>query len=488
MATSFSAAHSAAWIKLGMGTREVPGEIFPKFIKKDFEDLKAEYNKEFGYTVRIPQWDDIIHLEPTALKTKDQIKDEKKEALVRILESPAPEWARKYSTVMTWIDNIQDTSSVVIPLINLLWRAAPKIMSKFLGAFGWVLLGYDLLNLANAVGRAPLTPMKSKREICRYVKGNPFTKFAQWKRTERIKSWKPNLADFIQAAQVSDQFTGVGLSLGGIMGAITDSFIGAYRYATGEPVHWSTDPPDVSTLDKLGARGLRAASAIGAQGQVFSELTHFWTYITGSLSSMLYSGTFRDESLSDIIINPMEMMIPAPEPEDPLTIEVINDMGLNVQEGIGWPWNDKKFISAGDYIDATVEPCRANFVDYCFRHSKDSYGLIAAAAMDSMTPQIIGAIDPEASYHVDDTNEMKVFWKMIKAPLLPSGPMDQEKYSKFISWVNDFSELYKETPGIMLIEEKFKNLGIPYITSYPSTPQPGFENFWPEGWTGNESF
>jgi hypothetical protein len=477
-----------AWAKLGIGTREKPGEIFPKFEKKDFDKLKNEYNQQYGYTVRIPQFDDVVHLVPDALKSDQTIKAEKKEALVRILESPAPEWARTYSTVMTWIDNIQDTASVVYPLLKLLTKVAPKAMSKVLPIIGWLTAGYDILNLLNAIGRAPLTPMKAKRELCTSYRQNPFSKKARFQRIDRIKNWKPNWADAIQAAQVLDQFTGMGLSLGAIMGTITDSIFAAYRYLNGEPVRFSFDPPDVGTLELMGSRGIKAAAAISSQGQVFSEHQHFWTYITAALSTMALSGTFVDEGLTDLIINPMEMMLPAPEPKNPFTISVIEEMGLKVEDGVGWPFNGKSFISMSDFLDATAEPARANFVSYCMRHSKDSYGWNAALAMDYLIPTTIRSVDPESEYIVDDTLEMKILWKMVKAPLLPTGTVTKEQSDKFWAWVNDITEINEREPGIQAIQEKFDLLGINYITSYPDTPGPDFLKFWPEGWTGNEAF
>ena len=488
MAASFGSLHSAAWGKVGIGNRETPGEIFPKFVKKDFDDLKTDYNNQFGYTVRIPQWDDVVHLVPNALKTPAKIKAEKKAGLVSILQSPAPDWARKYSSAMTWIDDVQDTMSIVYPLLSVLGKVAPKVFGKLIPVIGWIGLGYDILNLANAIGRAPLAGMKAKREVCILKKRNPFSKVARLEGVGRIRNYKPGMGDLIQAAQVLDQFTGAGLSLGGVMGAITDSIFGAYRYLNGEPVKWSFDPPPVENLQMMGARGLAAAAAIQSQGQVFSELTHFWTYMTAYLSSMVLAGTFKDELLTDLVINPTEMMIPAPEPRNPYTIAAIEDAGLRVEDGIGWPYNGEKFISISDYIDATAEPCNANFHAYCLRHSKDSYGLLAAYAMDSLIPQTILAMDPEATYYVDDTNEMKVFWRLIKGALLPTKPVTREQGERFISWINDYSFQYGKTPGILEIEEKFKMLEIPYTTSYPATPQPGFEEFWPEGWTGADSF
>lgn len=488
MANTFAATHSAAFQKLGIGTREKPAEVFPKFAKKDFDTLKAEYVAQYGYTIRIPQWDDIVHVKPDLLKTKGEIKLEKKEALTRILESPAPEWGRQFSSAMTVIDDVQDTMSIAYPLLAMLARAAPKVFNKAIPLIGWLGVGYDLLNIANALGRAPLAGMKAKREVCKLKRRNPFSKTSRLQNVGTIRNYKAGIGDLLQVAQTLDQASGAGLSFGGVMGAITDSIFGAYRYLNGEPVKWSFDAPQIETLDMLGSRGLKAAAAISSQGQVFSEMTHFWTYIAAFLSSMIYSGTFRDADLSSLIINPADMMIPAPEPKNPDTIAAIAEAGLRVEDGIGWPFNGKKFISVSDYIDATADPCRANFQAYCLRHSKDSYGFLAAIAMDSLIPQTILAMDPEASYEIDDTDEMKVFWKMIKGPLLPSKPVGREQGERFISWINEYSFQYGNTPGILEIEEKFKMLGIPYKTSYPGSPEPGFSEFWPEGWTGEDSF
>lgn len=486
MATSFSKAHSDAWSKVGIGTKDRPFEVFPKYTKQDFDKLKTDYNAKYGTTVRIPQWDDVVHLVPNALKSKEQIKAEKKEALVRILDSPAPEWARDYASVMTWIDNIQDTASVVYPLLKLLNIAAPKAFKKLIPVIGVITTAYDLLNLLNILGRAPLTGMKGKRWHCPISKLNPFTKLHRYHQLDNIKNWKPNIADALQAAQVSDMFFGFGLSLGGIMGAATDMIFGAYRYVTGEPVKFSFDPPDVTMLDQMGARGLKAAQAISSQGQVFSEMQHFWTYITAALSTVALAPTFRDAEMAELIVDPMNVMLPAPEPEDPLTLEVIKELGLSVDRGIRWPFNQEKFISAGDLVEATAEPCRANFVDYCIRHSKDSYGIVAAAAMDTLVPNVMLAIDPNATLEMDDTPEMKIFWKMIKAPILPMGSYTKEQSDTFWKWGTDYKDLYGKEPGILEIEEKLDNIGIKYATAYPTEPGPDFEKFWPEGWRGDE--
>lgn len=486
MVKTYNQTLADAYAQLGTGTREKPSEIFPKFAKKDFQQLKDDYNAQYGYTVRIPQWDDVVHLVPNALKSEAVIKAEKKEALTRILESPAPEWFRTYATAATWIDNIQDHASVLYPLLKLLSKVAPRAFQKLTPVIGWIATGFDALNMLNALGRAKITGLKAKREVCKYHKQNLFGKVSRYQRVDNIRNWKPNWADAIQALQVSDQYTGFGLSMGGIMGAVTDSIFAAYRYATGEPVRFSFDPPDPATLTDLGSRAFTAAAAISSQGQTFTDFQHFWTYMTAWMATVGCAGTFQELRLAELVEDPMNILLPAPEPTDPLTIAVIKDMGLRVQDGIGWPFNGEKFITLGDLTDATAEPCRANFVDYCRRHRKDAYGWCAVAAMDSLVPMNILAVNPDATHFEDDTTEMKVFWKMVKGAVLPEKGFTEEQANDLFSWANAYTDLYEKTPGILELEDKMTSLGIRFKTSYPAEPTPDFLELWPEGWVGEE--
>jgi hypothetical protein len=109
-------------------------------------------------------------------------------------------------------------------------------------------------------------------------------------------------------------------------------------------------------------------------------------------------------------------------------------------------------------------------------------------AVDYMIPHVVLSIEPEATYNVDDTDLMKVFWIMIKAPVLPTQPVTEEQGNAFIRWVEDFNTLYGKKPGLLEIEQKFDSLGIPYTNSYPAEEGPDFEKFFLPGYRGDESF
>jgi hypothetical protein len=477
---SFGTQYSGALTKLGLSDRRRPDEVFPRVTKEAFDDLKKKYNDQYGYVIRIPNIEEIVHVVPRDLKSDAEIKAEKRAGLMNILASPAPDWARTYSTVMTWLDNIQDMTSVVYPAVSMLWKWAPKVIGKALPVLGWLMLGTDLLNMAIGVGRLPMSPMGGKRLWCEATKRNPFNKEAQYLRKERIKNFKPGVADLLQALQVTDQFTGVGLNLGPMMGTIMDAAFGAYRYLNGDRVSFAYDVPDMFAHERLAGRGMAAAGLINSTGQVFSEETHFLSLAMGAVAARLFCPVAHDYDIVGAVNDPMNIMAPAHAPTDPITIEVIKAEGLNVEDGVGWPYNGKKEIRLGDLWDELVPRNREVFRDYCFRHSHDFYGYTVAAGWDHVLPSTIFAFDPTGSVEFEDTPEMKTLFRMLKAPLLPTGSLSDSQGEEFINWIRAYLETYNKTPGIQAIKEKFESMGIKFKESYPSERTPDAGELWPE--------
>jgi hypothetical protein len=477
--SSFNKSYSEAWGKLGLSQRRRPEEVFPRFQKKDFDTLKKDYNDKYGYVISIPKISDIIHVVPKELRTAADIKREKREALNRILASPSTDWSRKYTTLMTFLDDIQDTTSIIYPAISMLARWAPKVFGKLLAPVGWLMLGGDLLNLAIGILGMPMRGMGGKRLNCDVVKHNPFTKKARWDRTNRLRNYKPGISDLLQVAQTTDNVIGVGLSLGPILGMIMDSALGAYRYATGERVRFSMDVPDAFEHEKMGARAMKAAAFINTSGQTFSEENHFWSLVMGAVGGRIFLPYCYETDISASIENPMSIMIPAPYPKDPLTIEVIKEQGLDVNEGYGWPMNGKPEITMGDLVDYQVENANDAVTGYWRRHSHDWYGLISAMCWDQILPPSVAAFDPGSEMKVEDSEIARVCFTMLKAPLAPTRILDEKERADFFDWVMMISRFTGRPPGLIAIKEKFDAMRIPCRESYPATREPIADLFFP---------
>jgi hypothetical protein len=165
---------------------------------------------------------------------------------------------------------------------------------------------------------------------------------------------------------------------------------------------------------------------------------------------------------------------------------VIKEKGLNIDEGVGWPFNGEKLIRLGDLLDYTAQGTREVFRDYCLRHNKDWYGYNVAHFWDQVIPPMIEAVDPTGESYYDDTPLMKTVFRMIKAPMLPDHLPSQENQNKFIDWIERYYSQNKKTPGILAIKEQLETLGFGVRESYPSRPDPDAATYWPEDFSPSQ--
>lgn len=479
---SYQSDYSDGRKNLKIQTRRTPKETPERITEKDFDKLKAEYVEKYGYYVKIPQLGDIFHWKPNAFKTPEEIKQEKRDALMRMLASPATKEYQWYSSIMTWLDNIDDATSIVYPAIRMLWRAFPKVITKILPLVGWVMLATDLLNLVIGLGRAPFNPMGGKRHLCQMLKQNPFAKKAQFERIDRLKFGKPGLRDLLQVLQTTDMITGVGLSLGALMGLLTDSISGASRYISGQKVTWGYDIPDLWKHEFAASKGIKYATYISSFGQLFSEPRHLMAYATWAASATILAPYVRDANLTEQIPDHWNIVAPADRPTDPITLEVIKEAGLNVEDGVGWPFNGQKEITLGELEEHITPRAREAFRDYTFRHAHDTQGLAAATLLDQTIVPTIKAYDPAAEVKFEDPPVNKVAYRMIKSGTMPTEYLTKEQGQTLVDWIEAFYNQYGDAPGLMALQDKFDGMGIKYQTTYP----PGFKDNSPEWVRGME--
>jgi hypothetical protein len=173
-------------------------------------------------TLELPGWDDIIHIQPDWMLTPQAAADRKKQRAIRISQSPVGEIGKATTWLMTQIDNIQDmfvTASVALRLGAL---AVPQLKPLALLAGK----AADTINLANLAKPSMAARTKGKRGMEGRLAQSPGYYAGRVKNATRLRSALPNIPEVLQILQTSDQLTGIGISLGGIMaepmGAIAD--------------------------------------------------------------------------------------------------------------------------------------------------------------------------------------------------------------------------------------------------------------------------
>lgn len=479
MARTFAQASVSAWA--GLKLQEPKGRTRQRFEKGEYESLKAAYVEKYGYNITVPEWNDIVRLKPNLLKTPDELKAEKLHNLERMLASPAPEIYNNYASVMTWIDNVQDTASIVFPAFRMLARWSPKIIARLIPGMGWALLGYDLLQLANVFGRAPWSAvMGSKRAACEVLKSNPFSKKAQWKRMDRIAKWDPTISDLLQVFQTTSDVTGTGLSFGPVMGFMADLASGAYRYASGQRVSFGHDLPPMKLHELSAAAGMKAAAMIGTGGQAFDEDLHFWAYATYAASTYFLAPWIDHGDVAGAVENPLDAIVPAPEPEDPITRAVIEQAGLPISAGVGWPYLGGKDVPLREVQRLVMDKGQTSFYDYCSRRSNDSYGFLAGSLLYDSHNDLFSALEPGAEHVEEDSPVHRVFFNMLKAPLVPDQEISTDQGKAFARWVEDYEEHHERVPTIREVKLHLDVMGIKWRSSYPANMDPAYKHYWPD--------
>jgi len=193
--------------------------------------------------------------------TKEGLKEleRRREIAKRISKSPTPGWAKKLQRIVTWIDDIEDVISTATTALEIATIAVPAIVEVTAPLIAAGEIASTVADLFNAAASLPLGPMGAKRaagHLLDAVLGRFGGLFKYGENIKRIKNiaelarmsgfktavkelhnrrqW---IGKFIEASQVSDQFTGVGLCLGPVMGLITDSVFGVVRTIQGKKVY-----------------------------------------------------------------------------------------------------------------------------------------------------------------------------------------------------------------------------------------------------------
>ena len=431
----------------------------PEFTTEAYEKKKADYVAKHGYTVSVPRLGDIIHIrkkKPMSVQEMDlwysgrrkeiperrlmeiyKQKERSKEKYNKMLASPIPNWAKNYTSVLTAWDNVQD---VVITLAAI-GRIALKFIPRI--AVGWLAWPVSILWLVASVMStiaAPtmclLNPMgckiKMKKDLQRRRKalrarGLPPEKgtkaFAEIQKNKLKYGFKgyaksggflPSFSEVIQAAQVTKDIWGIGLSIGPIFGLAYDLMSGGVRWAIGQKVSFKNAPSNIEiyrkAVDKKHeyARWKRpktkmtrtefaawkekkiASGTWGIQSKQdddclkamkISQHTYGWKHQTVWEEQVaLYCMTeLAGQGIRNILNhwNPMENVeglehieIEAYNEPDPPTEEMLREEGLDPEKGIAWPQLGKRWATYEE-IQTSLAPVAAENFEYFCENCED---------------------------------------------------------------------------------------------------------------------
>ena len=345
----------------------------PKFTDEEFSEMRKKYVAKYGYTVTVPALTDIIivdtftpmtDVEKKWWRNRDykkfrdyrywEIKDykqRKKDRFLAMLGSPTPEVITNFGSIMTSIDDCQDFLATIGFIGKLLIKIAPKALCKtFLGPLGWITTAADLLNFCTSMTSVVRPGMTGKRARELISSKNPLSKTAQARIKKNLLNGMPRSSDIIQGLQVTGDIFGFGICLGPIIGLAQDLLSGLVRLALGDEVHFRAPHMTLPSYMKQICDGIRSAGYVLSNAFQTDEPYLTDVMLAAYIGNQAIAPWLNVWHPVDNVDNIEQLHFMAPIPKDPLTIEIIEEEGLEVLSTCGWPHNGQMWTSFNDFM------------------------------------------------------------------------------------------------------------------------------------------
>ena len=419
--------------------------------------LNAEEQKQYkkNLKLQIPE------------QRREEIRVEKQRKMDRflaMLASPAPKVLRSAGSVMVALDNAQDAIATagVLGMIagTVLGPAAAAILA---GPTGVLAGAGALLNVINpmsymewpkgrtAAGRA------AKRDLEKFSDKNPFSKKAKWKTTQRMKKFRPGMSNVIEALQATQNIFGIGLCLGPIMGVAQDMLAGMVRQWSGEKVDYKLTPDKyrkeiehpsppkpvkaLKTPPPTPAHVKQAMTALKSYEAAFFSPWHSdmleesKLMIAANLSLQIIAPYLQDWNAFDHIDNLEDVMIEAPQPDDVLTIEAIEEAGYTLDQVCNWPQNGERWITVGDLFDATIQPAAENLEHFAQDNKNSDLAYVALENAHDFALGSIEAIEGPNSVGIEYTRTERIVLTILGNNWRYPDNITPAQIEKFEDWV-----------------------------------------------------
>lgn len=374
-----------------------PPISLPRFTDEEFEKKQAEYVAKEGYYVTVPKLRDIIHIgtppepkraeffawrdgslnetNPWRYRQITKMVQDKRRRRNSSLASPIPTWGRNVASVLTFMDDINDTLGSAGVLLRFAARLAPRALGRvLLGPVGWLFLAADIAGLILDLMRLPFTCLPIKRTLHGVADLNPFSKQSRTRRARKMRRLLPGKGELIELAQTTDNIWGIGLCLGPIIGFAYDSIAGTYRALAGQKVTFFKNPPGQYKHEKQALRTLRDVQIAAALQEIMTEEEHLAMMLALSGAAAIVQPYIQLWNPLDQVQGLQYAEIRAPAPEYPTTLFVLEEKGIDPRDATGWPGLDKEFATIEELWDYNQVKAADALMSFAVRNRQNYIG------------------------------------------------------------------------------------------------------------------
>jgi hypothetical protein len=388
------------------------------------------------YTISIPQWDDIIKIRPDYTLSEAELKKKKRERYIRIKQSPSPPAQQKLTQILTYIDDTEDILSTALWLGRFAIR---RIAPRFIPVVGWALLATDVMTLAQKMFSILPAGRAAKRGLGEVLDGNSYTKRSRIRSVERFMRRKAGIGVFLEAAQAMETITGFGLSLGGIMGVLTDSVWGAIRSFQGAKVKIRKGRTGSLVEKALMYNFVGAGMAFLPEVLSKEENTRIILASEMAVDEIVANidpglDLFRQEMAES-------QVMPQMVPWDPLTREMLQEDGIDPdRDETPMYAEEDEVITIGEFGDRGWD-ATPSYLNYM----KESYGETLEGTFTSMstidrTTKVMSWISQETNPFINvPTWDEKVLHASVERGIFPPTNASPKQFSAWVTATGDIA-------------------------------------------------
>lgn len=371
----------------------------PRFTADGMEAARRAHIAEHGYDVHIPGFEEIIHwrvppepsdLELRLYKKKDiknlganrynEIQDillKKLETFQRMLASPSPRIVRNAATIMTFLDDINDTLGTLGVAARFAAQRMPRQIAKFLtGPAGWLFTAAEIAGITLTLSQLPWKGVRLQHELNAVIRNHPLSKKGRLRALKKVKRLKLSKGEAIEALQTTDNVFGIGVCLGPIVALLQDIPFGVYRHVRGAKVSVSNLPGPLLWFDRQWSKLIKGAAQLSIEGLPGLEKEKGMLMAAYNAATQFAQSYLGDVSPMDIIPDISDIEMPAPSPHHASTLDVIRSEVSSVEEYRGWPLEDKKWMKPTDVFNHSLDEVQHTLKDWEEEHRHDTESMV----------------------------------------------------------------------------------------------------------------
>lgn len=364
----------------------------PRYTDDSFEEARQKHVAKHGYTITVPGLEDIINWYPISEPTATELirykqgdvqllgekryaeihslMQEKRENFLRMLGSPTPEIVQNAGSILTYLDDVNDTLGTLGVICRIAAQKFPGVVGRLLGgpAF-WAFSTAELVGVAMQLSTLPWKARRLQHEYHRVVRNNALSKKGRVRILKRLKRTRISKGEIIEALQTTDNVFGIGLCLGPIVGLAYDIPFGLYRHITGHPVTVTGLPAPFYWFDRIWSDTLRNMAQLWTGIPEIPDRTLGKSMVAYNMATQVMQSIPAESRNLDNISDIEDIEIHAPYPKNPSTYDVITSEVGSVENYCGWFPDGRKWINPA-YVFNTFRGSIMHEVKDWFKRNK----------------------------------------------------------------------------------------------------------------------